>query len=504
MRTLYRAGRVHTLSHPSAGEWVLVDERHVERVGVGDLPDADRVVELPGTTILPGFVDAHVHLTGTGIHESGPPIDSARSAPQLLDLLRQAAAGGGRPLLVHGFDETRWDRPVLPTIEEIDELSPGPVVAVRADGHVCLANQAAIDAAGVADLPGVERDPDGGTPTGVLRREANWAVQRWYHEQLDDHTIQELQLQAASLAASRGITSVHEMAVPNSRGPRDFEVLMGHRTQLPVDVIPFVASMEIPFVMDFGLSRIGGDLSLDGSIGARTAHLRDPYADGDGSGVGYLGDEDLTEFFHNAHLAGLQVAVHAIGDAAIEQALSCWDRVYASLDSRGRRHFRARRHRIEHFEMCSPPQVERAANLGLSVSVQPAFDAAWGHPGAMYEQRLGPDRAGGMNPFRTLLARGMALGAGSDAPVTPLDPMAGIAAAERHHEAYERLGREEAIRLFTRGGSLIANLEDKKGALEPGMQADFAAFEDDPFEVESVEGLRPVLTVSVGREVYAR
>jgi predicted amidohydrolase YtcJ len=503
MRTLYRAGLVHTLSHPATGEWVLVDDRHVERVGAGDPPEADRIVDLPGTTVVPGFVDAHVHLTGTGINETGAPIGSARSAAELLGMLRDVAPEGGRPVLAHGFDETTWDRPDLPTIEDLNGVASTPVVAVRADGHVSLANRAAIDAAPVAELPGLERDAEG-VPTGALRREANWALQRWYHEQLDDHEVQELQLGAASLAASRGVTSVHEMAMPHSRGLRDFEVLMGHRAQLPVDVVPYVASMEIPLVIDFGLPRIGGDLSLDGSIGARTAHLRAPYDDGDDSGVAYIDEDDLAEFFHNAHLAGLQVGVHAIGDAAIEQALTCWDRVYTALDSRGRRHFRARRHRIEHFEMPTPAQVERAANLGLAVSVQPGFDAAWGHPGAMYEQRLGMERAGRMNPFRTLLARGMALGGGSDAPVTPLDPMAGIAAAEHHHEPFERLGREEAIRLFTRGGSLVANLEDKKGTLEPGMQADFAAYDDDPFEAESVQGLRPVFTVSLGREVYAR
>jgi predicted amidohydrolase YtcJ len=503
MRTLYRAGRVHTLSHPAMGEWVLVDERHVERVGAGDPPAADRIVELPGTTIMPGFVDAHVHLTGTGVHESGPAVDALRSAGGLLDVLRQASGEKEGPVFVHGFDETKWDRPELPSVDDLNAVSPAPVIAVRTDGHISLANRGAIDAAGIGDLPGLERDADG-MPTGVLRREANWALQRWYHEQLDDHEVQELQLTAASLAASRGVTSVHEMAMPGSRGSRDFEVLMSHRTRLPVDVIPYVATMEIPLVMDFGLPRIGGDLALDGSIGARTAHMGAPYADAEGTGVAYHGDEDLSEFFHNAHLAGLQVAVHAIGDAAIEQSLSCWERVYGSLDSRGRRHFRARRHRIEHFEMPGQDQVERGANLGLAISVQPGFDAAWGHPGAMYEQRLGVERATRMNPFRTLLARGMAVGAGSDSPVTPLDPMAGIVAAQAHHESFERLGRDEAIRLFTRGGSLIANLEDKKGSLEPGMQADFAAYDDDPFEAESLDGLRPVLTVSLGREVFAR
>src|SRR5439155_26819636 len=134
--------------------------------------------------------------------------------------------------------------------------------------------------ASVEGAPGLEKGADD-RPIGVLRREANWAVQRWYHEQLADHEVQELQLQAAGLAASRGITCVHEMATPSSRGGRDFEVLMGHRDRLPVDVIPYVASMEIPFAMDYGLPRIGGDLFLDGSIGARTARLAEPYADGD-------------------------------------------------------------------------------------------------------------------------------------------------------------------------------------------------------------------------------
>src|SRR5207249_3392508 len=151
-----------------------------------------------------------------------------------------------------------------------------------------------------------------------------------------------------------------------------------------------------------------------------------------------------------------QVAVHAIGDAAIEQALRAWERVYGSLDSRGRRHFRARRHRIEHFELPGHRQVERAAALGLAISVQPAFDAEWGHPGQLYEMRLGPDRAARMNPFWTLLGRGLEVGAGSDSPVTPLDPMYGLWSLENHHDAGQRMSREEAIRLFTIGSAPLA------------------------------------------------
>ena len=491
------------MSYPMEGEWLLVDERHVQRVGAGEPPEADRTVELPGTTIVPGFIDSHVHLTGTGIHAGGPDLKHLRSAGDLIEALARYAGSVEGAALAHGFDETQWSDPALPTLDDLDRASSRPLVAVRTDGHVSLANSAALSQSGVLGQGGVERD-EGGGATGVVRREANTALQRWFHDTLPDHHIQQFQLQAAALAASRGVTCVHEMAVPDSRGPRDFEVLMDHREHLPVDVIPYVASTDIPFVMDFGLHRIGGDLSLDGSIGARTALLFEPYVDSRESGARYIPEDDLVEFFHNAHLAGLQVAVHAIGDGAIEEALRAWERVYGALDSRGRRHFRARRHRVEHFEMPGPDQVERAAMLGLAISVQPAFDAEWGHTGAMYERRLGEERARAMNPFRTLLARGMAVGAGSDSPVTPLDPMVGIASLERHHHPAERLSRDEAMRLFTYGSALVANVEEKKGRLEPGMQADFAAYDDDPFAAEDIDGLRPVLTVSLGREVFAR
>jgi predicted amidohydrolase YtcJ len=268
--------------------------------------------------------------------------------------------------------------------------------------------------------------------------------------------------------------------------------------------VPYVADMDIPFVMDLGLETIGGDLSLDGSIGARTAAMGEPYLGDASSGTLNIADDELAEFFHNAHLGGLQVAVHAIGDEAIEQALRVWERVYHSLDSRQRRHFRARRHRVEHFEIPIAQQVERAAALGLAISVQPAFDAAWGHPGGLYEQRLGEDRAIRMNPFATLLARGLEVGAGSDSPITSLDPMHGIWSLETHHDPAQRIGREEAVRMFTTGSARLAHLEEKKGQLTPGMQADFAAYDVDPMTTPDIREIRPVLTVSRGREVFAR
>ena len=503
MRTLYLAGRVHTLGHPATGGWVLVDDRHVQRVGAGDPPPADRVVDLPGATIVPGFIDTHVHLTGTGLSLSNGAVERARSAQELLAIAGQRSEESPRVTFLGGFDETRWDDPRPPSLAELDAVTSGPLVIRRADGHVALANTAALNAAEVLALRGVERDA-GGNPTGRVTQEANTRLGRWSTLMLSDQEVQELQLRAAALAASRGITTIHEMSMPHELGLRDLEVFLAHRAQLPVDSTVIVGTMDIPQVMDLRLPSIGGDLPVDGSIGARTAALSAPYADAaDNAGASYYADEELTQFFQGGHAAGLQVGVHAIGDRAIEQVLSGWEHVYASLDSRGKRHFRARRHRVEHFEMVSIDQVERAAMLGLAISVQPAFDARWGGPGGLYEIGVGPERAAGMNPFRSMLDRGLELGAGSDAPVTPLDPMAGVEALERHHDPAQRLSRTEAIRVWTTGSARLAHQEEKKGALEPGMHADFAAYDADPMEVPELESLRPILTVSMGRDVYA-
>jgi predicted amidohydrolase YtcJ len=491
---------VRTQTYPESGEWVLVDDRHVQRVGVGTPPDADRVVDLPGATIVPGFIDSHVHLTETGLSLAQGDVEAARSAGDLVAVVRGRATEGDGPIFLLGYDESAWERPVLPTIDELDDVSARPLVVRRADGHIALANRAALEAARVLDLPGVERD-GAGQPTGRLTRQANTAIGLWAMTALDDLERQDLQLQAASLAASRGITAVHEMSIPHWSGERDLEVLLAHRERLPIDALPIVASTDLGAAMQRGLSAIGGDLPVDGSIGAMTAWVSEPYVDG-ADGVGYCADDELAELFHGGHAAGLQVGVHAIGDRAIDQVLSVWERVYHALDSRERRHFRARRHRIEHFEMVSPPQLERAAMLGLAASVQPAFDATWGMPGGLYEQRLGAERARRMNPFRTMVERGIEVGLGSDAPITALDPMRAIDAAERHHDRAQRLSRLEAIRLHTIGSARIGHQEGKKGSLSPGMHADFAAFGSDPFTEPSLEGLRPMLTVSLGREVF--
>lgn len=485
------------------GEWLLVDGRHVERVGTGEPPSADRVVDLPGTAVVPGFIDSHVHLTATGAHRQAPGLSAARSAEELLSAVRRVLQRRSGPVLLHGYDESKWERREPPSLRELDALWDHALAVSRVDGHLTLANSRALQDSGVLAEDGAERDAEG-RPTGKVTREANAKLHMWFDRHLTDGDVEQLQLEAAGLAVAHGVTCVHEMSMPAERGMRDLEILLRHRSRLPTDIVIYVATSDVPQVMDLGLRRIGGDLPVDGSIGARTAWVSEPFADADGCGASYFETDALVRFFHDGHLAGLQVGVHAIGDAAIRQVVEAWERVYRSLDSRARRHFRARRHRVEHFEMPGADLIERAAALGLAVSVQPSFDAEWGHPGGLYEQALGWRRAAPMNPFRSLVARGLEVGAGSDSPVTALDPMAGITALGSHHEERQRLSREAAVRVYTIGSARLGHLEEKKGSLAPGMHADFAVYDVDPLTAESLEGVRPVLTVSLGRDVFAR
>lgn len=486
------------------GEWLLVDGRHIERVGAGEPPGADRVVDLPGATIVPGFVDTHVHLTGTGVHQEAPEVGAAPSATELLEVARRVAARHEGPVYLHGWDESGWEDRRVPSLEDLDAVSERPLGLARVDGHLVLVNTAALRAMEAAGERTLEPElDDHGAPTARLTRASARAAKSWFASNLSAHDVEQYQLAAAGLAVSHGVTCVHEMSMPAERGMRDLEILLAHRERMPVDVVPYLGSTEVSAAIDLGLGRIGGDLAADGSIGARTAWVSDPFADRDEPPSGAFEDDELAQFFHDGHLAGLQVGIHAIGDAAIEQVIRTWERVYQALDSRQRRHFRARRHRVEHFEMAGREQVERAAMLGLGISVQPSFDAAWGAPGGLYEQALGADRAAAMNRFRELLSRGIELGAGSDSPITTIDPLVGVAAFETHHDPSQRIGRDEALRLYTLGSARLAHLEDKKGSLEPGKHADFAAYDLDPLEAPVLDGLRPMLTVSLGRDVYA-
>jgi predicted amidohydrolase YtcJ len=265
-------------------------------------------------------------------------------------------------------------------------------------------------------------------------------------------------------------------------------VLLEVADEVRLQVHPFIATTDVSRVVEMGLPRIGGDWFLDGSFGSHTAWLSEPYdppppEGSPASGIAYRSDDEVIDFFSAAQAAGLQTGVHAIGDAAIEQALRSWEAV---ADRVGLDEVRSLRHRIEHFECSSDDHIRRAARLNLGISLQPAFDHYWGGPTGLYSRRMGWGRARLMNRVATMLGAGLTVGAGSDSTVTPLDPFLQMASLRNHHVPAERLDPEVALRLHIEG-SLALSGRPGEGTLVPGARADLVLVDRDPVGSSSDE-----------------
>lgn len=476
MSTLLAARKVICLDPGSTvAEWVLVESERIAAVGAGEPPSADRVIRTEGV-ILPGMIDAHVHLTATGLFGTGLDLREARSVPEVLEAVEGFVASASGDWIVGGnFDPGRNQE--LPTRQELDRVSRGRHLLIsRVDGHSCSVNSATLEALQLDPrLPGIELD-DVDTPTGILRDRARHEAGARFLSRLPDSEVRRAQEAACRIALARGVTSVHEMA----QQARDFEVLMASRSDYPIHVRPYLATFDVGVVIEAGLDCIGGDLFLDGSLGSHTAALTLPYEDKPGStGTLYHSDEQITSWLVEASRAGVQTAVHAIGDAAIDQALRGMEEAFLRLGPEGALGARRLRHRIEHFEMVSPGQVDRAGRLGIVASVQPMFDRYWGGPDGMYFTRLGK-RALGMNPFSRMLKAGLIVAGGSDSTVTPLDPFLGIAAALQHHVEDFAVSIEEALRMFTIWPALAGHQESERGSIEKGKRADLCVVSEDP------------------------
>ena len=497
---VFTADRVYIAPSEPPRSWLVEREGQVVAVGDGDPPRADETLRFEGKTIFPGFVDAHVHLSWTGLARGALDLSGATSREELLALARRLLEG---EVVGLGFDETRWDDRRLPTLQELDALAPSePLVLPRIDTYMCVANSAAMRAANIDRQRGIERDPSGQL-TGLLQTEAAADAHRTYLESVSERAIVDALRRATEQAVAHGITCVHEMSMPDKRGRRDAEILLNAVGDLAPDVVLYIADQDIERVAALGLAQIGGDLFLDGSIGARTAAIDQPYVDGDGRGVLTYPDDEIRTFIREAHGRGLQVALHVIGQRAIEQALVGFGEVYGALDEESTKDFRDRRHRLEHFEMATAAQMREAARLGIVASVQPAFDTLWGHPGQMYPQRVGTQAAAAMNAFLEMDRSGVEIGGGSDTPMSPLDPMAGVWALEHPHDPSQRWARKEALNVFTSRAARLAPGDVRKGRLSPGFDADLLVLPADPLSVDDVRGLAPDQTFVRGHLVHS-
>ncbi|MFF6879399.1 amidohydrolase [Streptomyces sp. NPDC012474] len=466
---LLRRGEVHSPADPFATAMV-VERGQVAWVGSEGAADAfadgvDEVVDLDGALVTPAFTDAHVHTTATGLALTGLDLSGAPSLQAALALVRDFAAARpeDRVLLGHGWDAARWPGGRPPTRAELDEATGHrPLYLSRIDVHSAVVSSALLDL-----TPAVTRED------GPLTADAHHAVRGAAFAAVTPQQRTQAQRAALAHAVSLGIGTVHECAGPEISSEDDFTGLLRLAGQEPGPrVVGYWAEQDAAKARDLGAAGAAGDLFVDGALGSHTACLHQPYADAGHTGIGYLDAAAVAAHVVACTEAGLQAGFHAIGDAAVDAVV---EGVRAAAEKLGLGRIRGARHRVEHAEMLTPESVAAFAELGLTASVQPAFDALWGGEDGMYAQRLGKERARALNPFAALLRAGVPLAFGSDSPVTPLDPWGTVRAAAFHCTPEHRVSVRAAFTAHTRGGWRAVGRDDA-GVLVPGAPADYAVW----------------------------
>ena len=482
--------------------------------------DGTRVVEGGGRLVTPGFIDTHVHFISGGFNLSSVQLRDAPTPQVFIDRIAEFARGlePGVWILGGDWDHEQWGG-ALPRRDWIDSVTAeNPVWVNRLDGHMALANTAALTAAGVTadteevDGGTIERYEDG-EPAGILKDNAMFLVGRVIPNAPDAMKDRALD-SAMGYAAAQGVTSVHDMG---SWG--NLEVFERARSEGRLKTRIYAAvplwdwkTLEAR-VDSTGRGdewvRIGGLKGfVDGSLGSHTAAFMEPFTDApDDRGLLISKEEDLYAWASGADRAGLHVMVHAIGDRAIRLQLDIFERVAEENGPRDRRF------RIEHAQHIDPADITRFAALDVIPSMQPYHaidDGRWA------EKVIGPQRIKTTYAFRSLLDTGARLALGSDWSVAPATPIEGIYAAVTRRTLddlnpdgwvpEQKITVEEALRGYTLDAAYASYEEDFKGSLEPGKLADFVIMDRDLTAIppEEIREAKVDLTVVGGRIVYER
>lgn len=469
-RILYRGGNVYSSYSPAATA-LLVENDTITWLGsdaaASGLGEPDLTVELDGAWVAPAFVDAHVHSIAAGLAMTVLDLSSTDSLQEVLDLVRFAAEASDPAALIWGtgWDETRWAqggerRP--PTPAELDRAAGGrPVYLARTDVHSAVASTRLLATAGLA----AQGRPVTGEAHHVLRRIARRML-------TDDQ--REAAAQAFFATAVRsGIGMVHECSGPDISDSRELATTRRCAAAAGVDLVAYwgeTGAKGVARALDLD-AQPGGDIFIDGSLGSRTAALTQGYEDGFGCGQILIEPSEIFDHLIAATRAGAQTGFHVIGDQALGAVIRGFGLAAREL---GLAALAAGRHRLEHLEMCDPSALPVLAGFGIIASVQPAFDARWGGHDGMYAERLGAERAAGMNDLAGLAAAGIPLALGSDAPVTPLDPWGALRAAVQPSNPLHAVSARAAFAAHTRGGHRAARREG--GVLQPGADATFAVW----------------------------
>ncbi len=479
------------------------------------------IIDAEGKFIVPGFIDTHVHFLSGSYGLSSVKLRNAETPEEFARRIKDYAATvpEGTWITEGDWDHQLWGGE-LPRADWIDEFTPGhPVFVTRLDGHISLANSKAMELAGVdantQDVSGgdIVRDPDG-SPTGIFRDNAQYLITKVITEPPPEQKDKAI-VNGMNYMVANGVTSVHNMD-------------LGASTSI-IDQYERIRDKQIiRFYMAVGLSnwqqlkekveRDGrGDEWLkigvlkgmvDGALGSHTAAFFEPFTDTpDDRGFFVMDEDSLYKWTSEADKADLHLAIHAIGDRAINTLLNVFERV-AEENGPGDRRFR-----IEHAQHLDPGDIARFNELGVIASMQPYHaidDGRWA------EKVIGPERIKTTYAFKSLLEANAMLAFGSDWAVAPATPLEGIYAAvtrrtldEKNLEGWvpeQRITVEEALKAYTVAGAYSSFEEDIKGSLEPGKLADFVILDQDLRKIDpaDIRKVNILATYVGGRKVYSK
>ncbi|WP_322313303.1 amidohydrolase [Parvibaculum sp.] len=482
-----------------------------------------REIDGEGCCVLPGFIDTHLHPIMLSIFEINADLGEVSSIEEVVRILSGKAASlePGEWLLGLQLDEQRFSETGLPDRHVLDRIcADNPLVIFCRDGHSLTANSAALRDAGIADAP---QQIEGGTievdaenvPTGVCREAAVGIVMKRFKPP------GEAQLMTATREAIRklavhGITSIGAILQTDEEGPggasgrRESLMMAALAPDLPLSIYNiFIGSNPS------GISQIEADgrtepfadlkhrafkIFSDGTLGSCTACMHQGFFDHpEKTGYLTLSLDDLYRRMRDAHLMGLQVCIHAIGDKAVATCIDLYEKLLEAHPRAGHRH------RIEHASVVSPGDIPRLAQLGLVLSCQPLFirsEAKW------LPQRLGPQRLPMTYPFRSFFESDVVIAGSSDAPIESTSVLAAIeCCVTRDGFTPEQvLTVDQAISMYTRNAAFIQFEELEKGTLEPGKRADFVMLDENPHRVvpRDIGKIGLVRTVRGGEVTFER
>ncbi len=526
---LYYGGEIYTVDEnlPRAEALAIINGRIA---AVGSLAHCREALgagcetfDLGGSALLPGFIDTHLHPTLMVYYDLNLNLSGVRSISELQAAVRGEAAKEQAAPWVLGLqlDDQALADGEMPSRRHLDAACAAkPVVVVTYDGHRVLANTRAMEAAGITgetpDPAGgkIEREPDG-SPAGILHETAAQLLLSQVPLPDLDYLLEGAGRTYHGLAA-RGITSAGVILQTGKEGPAgangafDVPFLQMTLDRLPVNLYGMLIAADMDAVTaarQSGLhqeeTRIGrrvGAVKLfcDGTLQAGTAFMFRPYADQPGNrGFMVLGEEELYHRMEAAHTAGLQIAVHAIGDAANRICVGLYERLLAEHPREDHRH------RLEHASVLDPRLIRDIARLGLVVSSQPIFihtEKHWLH------RRLGPERAGWTYPYKSLVEAGVRVAGASDAPICPPDVLHALqcCVTREGFETRQSLTAAEAVRIYTLDAAYAQFEEQVKGSLSVGKRADMVVLSANPVSVppDQIGAIRVLRTICGGRTIF--